>query len=225
MGKSRPIEDRFWEKVVKTASCWLWTGSAGGFGYGQLHSGTKYNRKLLRTHRLSWEIHNGKVPDGLCVLHKCDNPKCVNPDHLFLGTHKDNAQDCMKKGRFVPGGYRRLTHCKNGHEFTEENTRISSEGRRMCKACAVARYPAVNAKQRKKYAEDAKTKRRVLIDFNGEKLSSRQIDEKLGLAFGTVSRRLRDGWPLNQAIEMPRQKNGADRNCAAAIRASIGDGK
>ena len=75
--------------------CWEWTGSINGDGYGYLASGDQ----AIRVHRLSWEIHNGEIPEGLCVLHHCDNRKCVNPEHLFLGTKKDNAQDMIKKGR------------------------------------------------------------------------------------------------------------------------------
>jgi len=93
--KINPITDRFWKKVTKTDTCWLWTGSIGNTGYGQL----RVNRKTVRAHRVSWELHNSKILSGMCVLHKCDNPPCVNPDHLFLGTHKDNASDREYKER------------------------------------------------------------------------------------------------------------------------------
>lgn len=80
--------------------CWIWRGcSIGRYGYGSL----KINRKPVYAHRYSWEIHNGPIPDGLCVCHKCDVAKCVNPDHLFLGTHADNMADRNIKGRAVGG--------------------------------------------------------------------------------------------------------------------------
>lgn len=91
-----PIEQRFWTKVKKTNGCWLWTGQIDHHGYGRIRLDQQI--KLLAS-RVSWEIHNGKILDGLLVLHKCDNPSCVNPDHLFLGTHKDNVADMIAKGR------------------------------------------------------------------------------------------------------------------------------
>lgn len=102
-GKRQPIEERFWTKVQKTAGCWLWLGHFDKNGYGQLalpgrRGGT------LQAHRFSWQLHNGPIPDGKCVLHKCDNPSCVNPKHLFLGTNYDNWHDMENKGRWKPGG-------------------------------------------------------------------------------------------------------------------------
>ncbi len=90
-------EHRFWENVQKTNGCWIWTSGTVAYGYGNLC----INGKMQRTHRYSWELHNGPIPDGLFVLHKCDNPLCVNPAHLFLGTHQDNMDDKMSKGRHV----------------------------------------------------------------------------------------------------------------------------
>lgn len=96
--KSKTLESRFWEKVDKTDSCWLWTAGKVQ-GYGMLGVGKRGNQTIKRAHRYSWEIHNGPIPDGLWVLHKCDNPSCVNPDHLFLGTDADNMKDKQHKNR------------------------------------------------------------------------------------------------------------------------------
>lgn len=99
--------DRFWSKVNKTDNtedCWTWNASTRAKGYGAfcyLKDGQTING---RGHRYSYEIHIGVIPDGLFVLHRCDNPSCVNPNHLFLGTNQDNVNDMMRKGRHVSGG-------------------------------------------------------------------------------------------------------------------------
>lgn len=91
-------EDRFWAKVDVRGEdeCWVWTASVAGGGYGQF--GLRHG-KTVPAHRLSWEMANGTIPDGLWILHRCDNKPCVNPNHLFLGTRQDNVDDMMAKGR------------------------------------------------------------------------------------------------------------------------------
>lgn len=88
------LKTRFFSKFKQTEGCWNWEGCLSS-GYGVIGSGG--NR--MKAHRVSWEIHNGKIPKQKCVCHKCDNPKCVNPDHLFLGTHQKNMDDMISKGR------------------------------------------------------------------------------------------------------------------------------
>lgn len=97
-----PWQDRFWGSVNRGApeECWEWTGARNHKGYG---CGVRVGDGRLLAHRHSWEIHNGRpIPDGLLVCHHCDNPPCVNPAHLFLGTTKDNTRDAMAKGRLAP---------------------------------------------------------------------------------------------------------------------------
>ena len=96
----KTLEQRFFGKVEKTESCWNWTGGLTSGGYGKF----SFNRKTISAHRMSWLIHFGEIPKGegyhgTCVLHKCDNRKCINPKHLFLGTQKVNIIDSYNKGR------------------------------------------------------------------------------------------------------------------------------
>jgi len=119
-----PVGVRFWKKVNKHGPihpilgtrCWLWTAGTFKSGYGNIFSGGQFG-KPTRAHRVSWVLHNGKIPKGLCVLHKCDIPLCVNPKHLFLGTFAINNQDCINKNRRnAPSGelhhYAKLTSFK-----------------------------------------------------------------------------------------------------------------
>jgi hypothetical protein len=97
----RPPEERFWEKVDKgngADSCWIWTAYTNKGGYG-CFGVTPIN--IVLAHRYSYILCNGDIPQGLCVLHRCDTPPCVNPAHLFLGTDQDNVIDMLNKGRYV----------------------------------------------------------------------------------------------------------------------------
>lgn len=94
--KARPVEERFRENLVVSDGCWTLRLRPHTTGYTQISQGRGTN---LLGHRISWEIHCGPIPDGMFVCHSCDNPGCVRPDHLFLGSAKDNTQDMMGKGR------------------------------------------------------------------------------------------------------------------------------
>jgi hypothetical protein len=93
----RNTEADFWVKVEKTEGCWLWMAARDKDGYGNV----RWRMERERAHRLSWRLTYGNIPDGLWVLHRCDNPPCVRPDHLFLGTAKDNTADMLNKGRYI----------------------------------------------------------------------------------------------------------------------------
>jgi hypothetical protein len=91
------LPKRFIKKINFTDTCWLWTASKYPGGYGSF----RFDGKTYQTHRFLWTFLRGEIPDGLCVLHKCDVRACIKPDHLFLGTRKDNVYDMMTKGRGV----------------------------------------------------------------------------------------------------------------------------
>lgn len=105
---------RFETKVNKTSSCWLWTAATNGLGYGQL----RVQHKALYAHRMAYEIYKGRLQPGEIVRHTCDNPSCVNPAHLVVGTMADNSQDALSRERF--GAQRALGNAKLTWELVRE---------------------------------------------------------------------------------------------------------
>ena len=137
------LTDRFWSKVDTSGECWTWTADLDDHGYGRLGIGRK---RIEPAHRVAWTLANGPIPEGLRVLHHCDNPPCVRPDHLFLGTQADNMADMMAKGR-ARNAYRDRTHCPQGHPYDEANTYRPPLGGRQCRACNRVRDRGRNAEK------------------------------------------------------------------------------
>ena len=126
------LRERFERKVSPepTSGCHLWTAAVAGKGYGVINHGGV----MRYAHRLAWEFAYGPIPEGLCALHRCDVPACVNVAHLFLGTVADNNRDMAAKGRAV-GHNAAKTQCPKGHPYVGSNLYICEDGRRVCVTC------------------------------------------------------------------------------------------
>lgn len=122
------LEERFWRKVSKTEQCWIWTGNRRPNGYGAIQEGAKGSR-TLSAHRLSYEMHCGPIPDHHVVMHTCDNPSCVRPDHLLVGTYQENMDDMWAKGRGRPAV--NLGEASGRAKLTDERVRFIRANPRM----------------------------------------------------------------------------------------------
>jgi len=131
----KSVNERFLNKISiePNSGCWLWTAAVDPNGYGNFH--VNVHEGLKKAHRVSWDLFRGSIPEDTCVCHHCDNPPCVNPEHLFLGTTKDNMGDMSRKGR---QNNQKKTHCKRGHPLTPENNlaHATRKGFRACAACS-----------------------------------------------------------------------------------------
>ncbi len=140
--------------VSPSTGCWLWTGvvkknrkyPSHNYGLTWLPApGTKRGQRSVGAHRAMWIVLHGEPGEDLDVCHKCDTPLCINPDHLFLGTHQQNLADSRNNGRHFHGSQKA---CKWGHPFEGDNVYVTNSGRRQCKTCCRDR-------QRKRWHEDA----------------------------------------------------------------------
>ena len=126
------FQRRFWSYVDASGDCWEWNGGVGSAGYGVFYIGRENGRKRFEgAHRFAWQTLVGPITDGLTIDHLCKNKTCVNPDHMELVTLAENS-----RRNWMSRANRSKTHCKHGHPFSEENTRIDTEtGHRACWTC------------------------------------------------------------------------------------------
>ena len=122
--------DRLWAQVTFGPKCWTFNGVKSGKGYGRV----SVKRKFVAAHRLVVEQETGLDLTGKVVMHICDNPSCVRPDHLRVGTHRDNVRDMFQKGRQRSPNAEK-THCPQGHAYDEKNTMVLRQGFRRCREC------------------------------------------------------------------------------------------
>lgn len=143
---TRADRERFWSKVEKTSTCWLWTaGTCRGYGVFATPRQNGRQGRSLRAHRVSYQLLKGPIPEGMSLDHLCRVPGCVNPDHLEVVTGATNTL----RGISSPAINARKTHCHRGHEFTPENTYLE-RGARRCKACRRLTQKLSKARRRAK---------------------------------------------------------------------------
>lgn len=134
---------RFWAKVEKTDGCWLWRGARDPEGYGNFSTCVDGKLRYHRAHRFAYVLATGaEIPDGAVVAHRCDNPPCVRPDHLWPATPRENTRDMVEKGRQVVAA-RRIDVCRQGHAFDGHNGR-----QRTCSVCDRAKHARYRARRR-----------------------------------------------------------------------------
>lgn len=155
---SQKVLDKFWAKVLipqDANACWEWQGHlCRGYGNFDLPG-----RRKIKAHRMSWIIANGEIQENMKICHKCDNPKCVRPDHLFVGTQADNIMDAVRKGRIKPPhllgviGNPPKEKCSRGHPLSGDNLLIDYRGNRRCRACYKDAQRRWDIKNRRKVLE------------------------------------------------------------------------
>lgn len=205
----RPLE--FWDQVEKSPEpeCWIWKGATKG-KESQKYGSFYFRGASWLAHRVAWVLTFGEIPEldsadyrGTCVLHRCDNPLCVNPGHLFLGTHQDNMDDKMQKSRDIS----QKPFCKHGHPRTPENLYTSKVGLRSCRLChrerEARRYAARHAEKIANQVPYRRTLRRM-ISFRGESKPLLEWCQIFRINPKTAYKRIfLSGWTVDEAFSTP----------------------
>ena len=148
-GNTAPtLKERLLAQIEEINGCWLWNGGLNSTGYGRMFRDGRY----VFVHRLSYEVHVGPIEGGLHVLHHCDTPRCVRPEHLFLGTMSDNMLDASAKGRLpcLNSYERQRTQCDSGHVYTLFTMKKDKNGYRICTICLARKRERKREKEREK---------------------------------------------------------------------------
>lgn len=143
--------ERFWQNIEKTETCWPWRGNFRPNGYGRHEGFYEGSYQVLSAHRMSYVLHHGPIPEGLTIDHLCRNRACVNPAHLEVVSVGEN----ILRGISPWAVNKAKTHCKYGHEFTEDNTRMDGAGNRACRICDHRRRQTANQRRILKHGNDA----------------------------------------------------------------------
>lgn len=206
------LEERFWSKVNRTDTCWLWTACVDKDGYGMI----RVDRKNKRAHRLAYELTIGPIPDGMVVCHRCDTPTCVRPGHLFLGTDRDNMDDCISKGRTKlmgasgdANGLRKHPD-RNPHHINPELSRGENNGN--------AKITQQQADEiRNRYASGGVTQKEIGTEYNISPSQVRNIVHGKSWNYNTTDQDYKDC--ADRADAAPTPLNIDDTQLAAAWRA------
>lgn len=210
--RAKPFDERY---IVDPATgCWVWQGDRRPTGYGyyvyRIGFGRGSRRRSVGAHRYAWERVHGPIAEGLEVCHKCDNPPCCNPGHLFVGTHSENTLDMVKKGRHALA---KRTHCNHGHEYTPENTKIrpGNHGRECitCNKARLARLQARYAKweDRKKVLGNQRVRARKTHCKKGHELTPENSHWREGGKYRACKACMADNF--RRKYPTPRQKASA----------------
>ncbi len=196
-------QERFWQKVAKGGpdDCWMWTGGKADHGYGLIY----IDGKNRRTHVISWEWANDcKAPKGMSVCHTCDTPSCVNPAHLWLGTHRENLQDAGRKGRVghkvgTPAWNANKTHCDRGHRLPDKK---DGRGWRVCVEC-------------KRITDAARHKRNRAALSRGEEVMT--SEERAKALYDYLNFAPTDKWEANILASITEAVAAETERCAKCV--------